>query len=776
MATVSDKKNGKGPIHRTREEEIALFGDFVCMRGGSLAVYEMEKLAMPGKDGNRTATTTAHDNRDPRSYGVFGGSEILVDAAPGKPQEKRQEVFVHPDSAAKKTEPPLPSQPDPVTPTTPDSAADAVFDDPDIIIDDKSGISVEEQREILAQINGISDKNRRAFSAGSKKRFKAKKSGGLFPVLVNAFAIAALIGGFIALYTFQTGIYEHAREGTRTFNPTERAIIEEIRRETAGLLGIKNLEIAILTSFLADVEAQMELIAGQEALTQEQQYTYENLRIRQEELRAELAVAQEERSRILNEARVQETILHAHFNTRMQVEAQLQEFAAAGESPPPETLAAHEQLLAQQEEFHATLVTVREERSRILSEAREREAELQEQLGARALIETRLMELIADDETPTPEQLAVYEQLMAQREELSDAMETTWDERARLLYETREQEAELQAHLDAGIYDFDLRAYMPDSELDALNEEFAQLFMEQTHAERVEALIANLFASTRRQIAESRFYEVEETIASLRGILNDPTFLALRTVQPRRELYVQATDAIETLLARYQIAQEAIRTGVLPPDRDAEIRLEQEIARLVEELAAMENIVTTIDIAEANSAQFIAQLENTINNLQSTNAALNSQVGNLQSANATLNSQVGNLQSANATLNSQVGNLQSANTALNSQVGNLQSANATLNSQVDNLQSANATLNSQVGNLQSANAALNSQIGNLQLANTALDSQVGNLQSENATLNEQMGTLQENLNTQTQAVQSLSTVNVSLNNQLTELRQALANE
>jgi len=732
------KKDGRDILYQATKGEAQLLGDFVCMQGTTFVVHEMKKTTIPD---SRTATVTAHDNRSPTSYGVFGGSEILVDAAWGTQKAKRQEVFVHMDGVAPKNDlAPVPN---------------TISAESEKLIDPKSGISVEEQREILAQIDGIGEKNRQAFSANSKKRFQAKKSGRLFPVLVNVFAITALVGGFFALHMFQAETYVQAREGPRVFTPTERAIIAEIRRETSGLLGIKNLEIAILTSLLAEVEAQMGLIAGNEVLTLEQMITYENLMERHGTLRMELALAQEERSRILNNARVQEIILLAHFNTRMQVEMQLQEFAASGEAPPSEQLALYEQLRAQQEEFYSVQTRIRDERFHILGEAREREAELQAQLDARLIVEAQLRELTTGDEALTLEQMAIYEQLMAQREEISNAMASTWDERALILNDVREQEAELQAQLDAGIYEFDIRAHLPDFEHETMNEEFARLLTEQTQAESAETLISSLFAITSRQITENRFHEIEETIESLWGILNDPTFQALSAVQPRRELYIQVAETLETLLARYHVANEAIRVGMLPPDREAEMRLEQEIATLVEELGTMENIINIMNVAEADSAQFVAQLENTINNLQSANATLNSQVGTLQSTNTALNSQLGNLQSANATLNSQVGTLQSANTALDSQVGNLQSANATLNSQVYTLQSANV----------------------------ALDSQVGNLQSENATLIDRVGVLQENLDTQTwaveslrQSVQSLRTVNVSLSNQLTELRQVLANQ
>jgi chromosome segregation ATPase len=110
-----------------------------------------------------------------------------------------------------------------------------------IVFDAKSGISEEEQREILAKINNIAEKNRLSLAEGEKgegkgkkTRFKAKKSGGRFPVIVNIIAFAALAGGLILLISMQGKTDARIRTGTRVYNVAERALIEEIRKETHG--------------------------------------------------------------------------------------------------------------------------------------------------------------------------------------------------------------------------------------------------------------------------------------------------------------------------------------------------------------------------------------------------------------------------------------------------------------------------------------------------------------------------------------------------------------
>jgi len=101
-----------------------------------------------------------------------------------------------------------------------------------IVFDSKSGISEEEQREILAKINNIAEKNRLSLMKDKNPRFKAKKTGGFFPIAVNIAAIAALAGGLAVLSSMQWKTDARARTGSKVNNSVERALIDEIRKET----------------------------------------------------------------------------------------------------------------------------------------------------------------------------------------------------------------------------------------------------------------------------------------------------------------------------------------------------------------------------------------------------------------------------------------------------------------------------------------------------------------------------------------------------------------
>jgi len=104
-----------------------------------------------------------------------------------------------------------------------------------IVFDSKSGIPEEEQREILAKIDSIAEKNRLSLSGsgqGKSARFKAKKTGGFFPIAVIITAISALAGGLLVLSSVQWKTDTQARTGSKVENSVERALIEEIRKET----------------------------------------------------------------------------------------------------------------------------------------------------------------------------------------------------------------------------------------------------------------------------------------------------------------------------------------------------------------------------------------------------------------------------------------------------------------------------------------------------------------------------------------------------------------
>jgi chromosome segregation ATPase len=226
------------------------------------------------------------------------------------------------------------------------------------IFDTASGFSVEEQREILDEINALT-RETRITAPGETLKVKAKKRGLLFPLLVNIGALVLLASGFFLLMFFHNREDADIREGgALVLGLTERKLIQEIRRETNRLIGEKEREINDYLARLADAGAEYrELEASVESLTEEQKQRAAYLLRVQDEYRGAITGLQEDRARILEEARSRETELRA------QAEARVEELSSLVAQSASELTAAQEEL------------------SRLSSE-QERAARAESQLGA----------------------------------------------------------------------------------------------------------------------------------------------------------------------------------------------------------------------------------------------------------------------------------------------------------------------------------------------------------------------------------------------------------
>jgi len=224
-----------------------------------------------------------------------------------------------------------------------------------IVFDSTSGISLEEQQEILAGINAMTGGSRLVSEAAVPK---AKKRGFLFPLFVNIGAVILLVAGFLLLSHFHVQEEQGIRESYATLGLTERALIQEIRQETSRQLRAKENEINSILLLLSTVDAEYRLLQDSlEILTDAQQQRAAALLLMQEEYRTTLSGLQEERASIIEDSRVREVVLRA------QAEERTRDLAARVEQSEVHLSAAMEEL-------------------RLLSAEHERAARAESQMGA----------------------------------------------------------------------------------------------------------------------------------------------------------------------------------------------------------------------------------------------------------------------------------------------------------------------------------------------------------------------------------------------------------
>ena len=168
--------------------------------------------------------------------------------------------------------------------------------------------SEEERRDIAAQIETASA--RPALEPpGLPARGEAVRRG-LFPLAVNVAAALVLAAGLVCITAFHRGEQAEIRDSGAALGLTERRLIQEIRNETNQLMREKEAAITAMDEKITGIDAELARLDSLEALTDEQRAEMAELRARQDEYRLSLAGLQNERARILSEARQKEAALY----------------------------------------------------------------------------------------------------------------------------------------------------------------------------------------------------------------------------------------------------------------------------------------------------------------------------------------------------------------------------------------------------------------------------------------------------------------------------------
>jgi hypothetical protein len=125
----------------------------------------------------------------------------------------------------------------------------------EFVLDESSGISKEDQQEILREIEKVSQESRISVTPETMA-IKAVKKGFLFPLLVNVLFVILLAGGGFTLYTlFQRGETVLMEEGGAIAS-AEGKLIEELKKESEAALQAKNREINQIQAQLQDIDKQ----------------------------------------------------------------------------------------------------------------------------------------------------------------------------------------------------------------------------------------------------------------------------------------------------------------------------------------------------------------------------------------------------------------------------------------------------------------------------------------------------------------------------------------
>ncbi len=244
---------------------------------------------------------------------------------------------------------------------------------PQLSFDAESGISKEDQKDILQTIENVVTENR---IAAKPEDFvvKAAKRGVLFPSMVIVAAVAALVAGAAAFYfLFQRGETQIVRGQLGTIT-AEGQLIQAVRQEANSRIEEKNQEISSIQVRLADIDKQrQDLQANMDSKVSQ----------KERELRAEMASALEaEKARLTREGLSQQAIAVRMQQLEAQrtafLQRQLEEYRRQAEA---ERVRAEQNLKTLQDNFTANLARANAEKQQVLTDAQKREQELRGQFA-----------------------------------------------------------------------------------------------------------------------------------------------------------------------------------------------------------------------------------------------------------------------------------------------------------------------------------------------------------------------------------------------------------
>jgi hypothetical protein len=242
--------------------------------------------------------------------------------------------------------------------------------------EEDEGITAEERRAIIADIDEVASRNRLPGRAARSSPVPSRK-GFVFPLVVNVLAVVLTVAVVLSLALIFRQKDQVIAEGNAVVTTAEGKLIQEIKRDSDSKLREKDKAIADIQGRLSSIDRQRgELVASIER----------RIKARESELRAELeSELEKERGRLagqgLSEAAIQERIKKFEAQKNAEFNRRIEEYRKRIE----EERAVEEARLAQaRDEYQRSISGLNEERKKILDEARKSEDRLRTSLEARA--------------------------------------------------------------------------------------------------------------------------------------------------------------------------------------------------------------------------------------------------------------------------------------------------------------------------------------------------------------------------------------------------------
>jgi len=596
------------------------------------------------------------------------------------------------------------------------------------VFDTASGFSVDEQQEILDQINSLSVE-KGLIPQDGVHRSEAKKRGVVFPILVNIAAILLLAGGFFTLWSFHSRDEQGIRLGSAALGLTERKLIQEIRRETIRKLSEKENEISKIQKQLEDAENEYrQLERSMETLTWEQMARAEYLISLREEYQLSLSYLLDERTMILEDARLKESGLRAQAAERSGESSQIdQSSVVSGEAMDELARLSNEQEKAAAAEAQLSGFYTAADRyinSGEFAEAANTLARMKEFLENPVFINSRSME---------------------SRKQMHLTVIDTMENAVTSALQFREASEALRVG-SGGSAEFQLfgpeeRASLIDDTAAPLRSRISELEKAVDAQQRI-ITVLNSQDSTQSQIIA----EYDNMIGSQQNTISDlrSQIASLQNVNSSQQQSLNQRESINADLGR-QVAS-----------------LEQRIVQLNTTATARDQEISQLNTAVSSRDQRINQLNTTVE-------SRDRQVTQLNAAAESRERQITQLNATVTARDQQITQLNAAVTSRDQQISQLGSEAESREHQITQLNDTAASRDQQISQLNAAVTSRDQQITQLNTAVESRDRQITQLNNNIASRDQQIAQLTSVSDSQVQQITQLTAAAASRDQQITQL-------
>jgi DNA repair exonuclease SbcCD ATPase subunit len=219
------------------------------------------------------------------------------------------------------------------------------------------------------------------------------------------------------------------------------------------------------------------------------------------------------------------------------------------------------------------------------------------------------------------------------------------DERSRILEDARSREAILHAQFEQRTGELTASRQVVSVWTDSAIDELERLSGEQEKIAAIDAYLAGGLVSVSVLVQTGQYEQAAGTIENLRLFCNNNSLAAARSFQPKKEIYNQAIESMETIVDEIRKFQAVNGEGWA---------LFEKNAQLEETVAEMQKKIDAFDAGSSGQARRITEMEKDISDLRASVSSLQANVtekdrtiSSLNTERAALTQTVTELRSAN---------------------------------------------------------------------------------------------------------------------------------